>query len=100
MELECHAIFPLRIRHFEQINLRHSAGNVEQGIDSSKTVKRAFDEGFDSRRLAQVKYTNQRFGAGRHDCGCGLLQLASFLAVSTTAKKSRASRKAVACPIP
>src|SRR5580698_9631379 len=42
VELERHAVVPLRVRHLEQIDLRHSARNIEQRIDSAKTFERSF----------------------------------------------------------
>ena len=39
MELEREAVVPLRIRHLEQINLRHRAGYIQQRIDSAKVFE-------------------------------------------------------------
>ena len=75
MELECQAILPLRIGHLEQINLWHCSGNVEQGVDSAKTIEGALDDDFRRLGLTQVERVDQWFGACGAYSGCDLLQL-------------------------
>jgi len=41
--------------HIEQINLWHRSGDVEQGIDSPKTIEGPLDEGFNRMGLPQVE---------------------------------------------
>jgi hypothetical protein len=63
MQLERYTAFPLRVRHLEQIDLRHGASNVQQSVDSAKSVERALDESLDRARLAQIERISQGFGA-------------------------------------
>jgi len=44
VQLERHAVVPLHVGHLEQIDLRHSAGDVEQRIDSAKAFEGSFDD--------------------------------------------------------
>ena len=59
------AVFPLLVRHLEQIDLRHRACNVYQSVDSAKAVERALNEGLGRARLAQIERVSQGLGATR-----------------------------------
>ena len=63
VQLQRQAVFPLRVRHLEQIDLRHGAGDVYQSVDSAKAVERALDEDLGRARLAQIERVSQGFGA-------------------------------------
>ncbi len=38
MQLQRQAVFPLRIGHLEQVDLRHGSGNVYQSVDSAEAI--------------------------------------------------------------
>jgi hypothetical protein len=74
MQLQFHAGVPLLVGHFQNIDLRHGAGDVGQRIDAAKPGHRVFDDCFRRGRLAQVRGDDQRLGAGRLDRLGGFIQ--------------------------
>src|ERR1700746_3093700 len=58
MEFKRYTVIPLRVRHLKQVNLRNCARDVEQRIDSAKTLERTFDDDLRRLWLAQVKSVN------------------------------------------
>ncbi len=101
VQLKRHAVFPLRVRHLEQIDLRHGAGNVHQSIDSAKAVERALDEGLGRAEARANRAHKSAVRRRRLLLPPQSSQVRrSCLAARTTAWKSRARRIAVARPIP
>ena len=64
MQLQRQAGLPLRVGHLEQVDLRHGAGDVEQGVDAAERGQRLVDHSLRRRRLGQIGIDDQRFGAG------------------------------------
>jgi hypothetical protein len=73
------AAVPLRVGHLEQVDLRHRAGDIQQGIDPAKRLQRPVDNGCRCRRFREVDIDGQRFGASR------LHRVGRFLEVGTVA---------------
>jgi hypothetical protein len=42
VQLQRHACIPLLVRHFEHVDLRHSARNIEQRVDTPELGERLF----------------------------------------------------------
>jgi hypothetical protein len=74
MQLQRQAVLPLRIRHLEQVDLRHGAGDVKQGVDAPEPGQGPIDDGLCSRRLGEIRVEDQRIGTGCFRRVRGLLQ--------------------------
>jgi hypothetical protein len=57
---------PLRVGHFEQIDLWNCTSDVEQRINSAKAVKSARDGDIGRSRVAQIERVDKWFGSGGH----------------------------------
>jgi hypothetical protein len=75
VQLQRHAVVPLRVRHLEQINLRYRSRDIEQCIDSAKAFEYAFDQDLRRLRFPKVESPDHRFGARAPYVGGGFLQL-------------------------
>ena len=64
VQLECQAGLPLLVRHLEQVDLRHRAGDIEQRVDSAEGLQGLIDHRLGGRRLGQIDIDDQRFRAG------------------------------------
>jgi len=65
MKLELHTFLPLLVRHLEQINPRHRAGDAQQRIDPTEFRQRSADDGFGGGRGHQVQIDDKRLGTVR-----------------------------------
>ncbi len=74
VRLQCCTVFPLLVGHLEQIDLRNSACDVYQTVDSAETVKCAIDQGLGRKRLPQIEGATQRVGARRFYTVRGLVK--------------------------
>ena len=79
MQLERHAVVPLRVSHIEQIDLGHRAGDVEEGIDAAEALERTVHDDVCRFGLAQIDSEHGCLSAGRsHLCsGRGEILLVS-----------------------
>ena len=55
MQFQCHPVIPLGIGHFKQIDLRNSAGDIYQCINSSKSFQCLINEHLVGCRFAKVE---------------------------------------------
>ena len=64
MKLQRKAALPLSVGHLEQVDLRHRAGDVEQGIDPAESRERLIDDRLRRGGIRQVGIDDQRLCAG------------------------------------
>jgi hypothetical protein len=72
MKLQLGARAPLRVRHFEQIDSRHRAGDVQQRIDPAKFCQGAANDALGCSGSHQIDFEHERLGALRPYLICSL----------------------------
>jgi hypothetical protein len=65
VKLQRHAVVPLSIRHFEQIDLRHRVRNVHERISSAEAIECAIHDFFGGSWFAKVERKHETFSCGR-----------------------------------
>ncbi len=83
VKLERQAAIPLFIRHLEQIDLRHRAGDVQQRVDAAKCGQRLIDDCLGGRGVRPDRGRSPGLGAGRLHRRRRLLQIGAVPATST-----------------
>jgi len=78
VELQLHAGVPLLIGHLEEIDLWNGACDIQQRVDSSKTLKCGVDDSFRRLGPAQVEGNGKRLGSSSFDGGGDLFKFAGI----------------------
>ena len=75
VQLKRQTAVPLFVGHFENVDLRDRAGDVEQCIDPAKGGKRLFDHFLCRRGIGKIDIHNKGLGTGRFHGGGSLLEI-------------------------
>ena len=87
MKLELQSSPPLFVRHFEEIDLRHRAGDIEERVDAAIGVQGLIDHGLRGRALRQIRFDDQRL------CASGFRRLGRLFKMAAAARDENQSRK-------
>ena len=63
MKLQRHTVVPLRVRHLEQIDLRHGPGDIHQRVDPAEAPECVLHDFFGGRWFTQVERKHQTFSS-------------------------------------